>query len=40
VELRSATQGTGTFEARFDRLQELTGREADKVIRGHAEAAE
>lgn len=40
VELRSATQGTGTFEASFDRLQELTGKDADKVVAQQAEAAE
>jgi elongation factor G len=32
VELRSLTQGTGTFVSRFDRLQELSGRLADRVV--------
>jgi elongation factor G len=32
IELRSLTQGVGTFEFSFDRLQELTGRLADQVV--------
>jgi elongation factor G len=32
IELRSATLGTGTFIHRFDRLQELTGKLAEKVL--------
>jgi len=32
IELRSLTQGTGTFRYEFDHLQELAGREADTVI--------
>ena len=32
VELRSLTQGVGTFEYAFDHLQELTGRLADQVV--------
>lgn len=32
VELRSLSQGTGTFRFRFDHLQELTGRDADSVV--------
>ena len=32
VELRSATQGVGTFEWRFDHLAELTGKLADKIV--------
>jgi len=32
IELRSATLGTGTFTHRFDRLQELTGKMAEKVL--------
>ena len=32
VELRSLTQGVGTFTFRFDRLQELTGRAADDAV--------
>jgi len=40
VEIRSSTQGAGTFEAAFDHLQELTGKDADKVIKSHAQAAD
>jgi len=41
VELRSLTQGVGTYSARFDHLQELTGRLADQVLaEARAEAAE
>ncbi|MBF0355326.1 MAG: elongation factor G [Alphaproteobacteria bacterium] len=32
IELRSLTMGVGTFAWRFDHLQELAGRPADKVI--------
>jgi elongation factor G len=32
VELRSATQGTGTYSVRFDHLAELTGKLADQVL--------
>ena len=32
VELRSLTMGVGTFSWKFDHLQELTGRAADKVV--------
>lgn len=32
IELRSLTQGVGSFNAKFDHLQELTGRLAEKVI--------
>ena len=32
IELRSATLGTGTFIHRFDRLQELIGKLAEKVL--------
>jgi len=35
VELRSATQGIGTYESQFDRLQELTGKLAEQVIADH-----
>jgi len=41
IELRSLTQGVGTFEYAFDHLQELTGRMADQVVQqnnGEAEA--
>ena len=37
IELRSATQGTGSYTATFDRLQELTGRLADDVVTAHNE---
>jgi elongation factor G len=39
MELRSITMGVGTYGERFDRLQELTGKLADKVLAGRAEAA-
>jgi elongation factor G len=32
VELRSLTMGVGTFSWRFDHLQEMAGRGADKVV--------
>ena len=32
VELRSLTQGVGTFTARFDHLQELGGRDAERIV--------
>ena len=32
IELRSLTLGVGTYEAQFDRLQELSGRLADDVL--------
>jgi elongation factor G len=32
VELRSATAGVGTFNSKFDHLQELTGRLADEAV--------
>ena len=40
VELRSVTLGVGTFTHRFERLQELTGKLADKVLAGRTEAAQ
>jgi elongation factor G len=39
VELRSVTLGVGTFTDRFDHLQELTGKLAEKVMQGRAEQA-
>jgi elongation factor G len=36
IELRSLTLGVGTFEMRFDHLQELTGRLAEKVVEHRA----
>ena len=38
-ELRSITQGVGTFDWKFDHLQELAGKEADQVVAARAEAA-
>jgi elongation factor G len=32
IEIRSATQGVGTYRATFDHLQELTGRAVEKVV--------
>lgn len=40
VEVRSATQGVGTFTARYDHLAELTGKLADHVLQSHRQAAE
>ncbi|WP_099866131.1 elongation factor G [Pararhizobium haloflavum] len=37
--LRSATQGVGWFESRFDHLEEVYGREADRVVAARAEHA-
>lgn len=39
IELRSATAGVGTFEAKFDHLAELTGRLAEQVMENHAAQA-
>ena len=39
VELRSATSGVGTFNAKFDHLAELTGKEADQVLAGRGAKA-
>ena len=38
IELRSLTQGTGTFRFDFDHLAELVGREADQIIAARQEA--
>ncbi len=38
IDLRSATLGVGTYTATFDHLQELTGREADQIVKERAEA--
>jgi elongation factor G len=32
VDLRSVTQGVGTFRTKFDHLQELVGRTADRIV--------
>jgi len=39
IELRSATAGVGTFTARFDHLNEISGRIADQILAGHAKQA-
>ncbi|MEI9994599.1 MAG: elongation factor G [Rhizomicrobium sp.] len=39
IELRSLTQGVGTFETAFDHLAELTGKLADQVVAKHQAAA-
>lgn len=39
VELRSLTMGVGSFEWRFDHLQELSGRIADDIVKMRAETA-
>jgi elongation factor G len=39
VDLRSVTQGVGTFEVEFDHLAELTGKLADTVVASHKAAA-
>ena len=38
IELRSATLGVGTFEWKFDHLQELSGKIADDIVAQHAKA--
>jgi elongation factor G len=38
VELRSATAGVGSFEARFDHLSELSGKAAEAVVAGKRKA--
>jgi len=40
IELRSLTQGAGSFTWRFDHLQELVGRPAEKVIQERQQAAQ
>jgi elongation factor G len=39
VDLRSLTQGVGTFETEFDHLDELTGKLADHVVAAHQKTA-
>ncbi len=39
VELRSLTLGVGSFARRFDHMQELSGRPAEKVIQSRAQEA-
>ena len=38
IELRSLSQGTGTYKFAFDHMAELTGRLADQVVAARAEA--
>lgn len=40
IELRSMTLGVGTFEWKFDHLQELVGRDADQVVMARSQAAQ
>jgi elongation factor G len=40
IDLRSLTMGVGTFFWKFDHLQELSGRLADKVVESRAAAAQ
>jgi elongation factor G len=39
VELRSVTLGVGTYADRFDHLQELTGKLAERAMAGRGEQA-
>lgn len=39
IELRSLTMGVGTFSWKFDHLQELTGRLADKIVESRSAVA-
>lgn len=39
IDLRSLTQGVGTFEMAFDHLAELNGKLADQVVSAHKQAA-
>jgi elongation factor G len=39
IDLRSLTQGVGTFEMDFDHLAELNGKLADQVVASHKQAA-
>ena len=39
IDLRSLTQGVGTYEMEFDHLAELTGKIADQVVAQHKAAA-
>jgi elongation factor G len=39
IDLRSLTQGVGTFEMEFDHLAELNGKLADQVVAQHKQAA-
>lgn len=37
IELRSLTQGVGTYSAEFDHLEEVSGRVADRIVAARAE---
>jgi elongation factor G len=39
IDLRSLTQGVGTYEMEFDHLAEFTGKQADQVVAEHKAAA-
>ncbi|HEX3664516.1 MAG TPA: elongation factor G [Rhizomicrobium sp.] len=39
IDLRSLTQGVGTFETEFDHLAELTGKVADQIVASHKAAS-
>jgi elongation factor G len=39
IDLRSVTAGVGTYSAKFDHLNELTGKLADQVLASHAAEA-
>ena len=39
IDLRSLTQGVGTFEMAFDHLAELSGKLAEQVVAAHRDAA-
>jgi elongation factor G len=39
VEIRSATAGVGSYTARFDHMQELTGKLAERVVEAHKQKA-
>jgi len=39
IDLRSLTQGVGTFETKFDHLAELTGKLAEQVVATRKAAA-
>jgi len=39
VELRSLTMGVGSFEWRFNHLQEISGRIADDIVKARQESA-
>ena len=40
IELRSLTQGVGSYEMEFDHLAELTGKVADQIVAAHKAAKE